>query len=94
MTTMYPQTKTVQNIPFTKHYRGGAYPWGTLSHLTDAQVIDALKAQMGDALTDEGVKELADFASYNPASRSFDYPEQDRLRALLGALNEKQITLG
>lgn len=86
----YPCSLSLDGLTFTKHARGALMPWGELFHLSDDQVRDQLCARL--ALSESSLQRLASFVAVNPRSHSFDYPEEDHLRALLGALRVGLLT--
>lgn len=87
----YPISITLEGQTYTKHTRGALMPWGELFSLSDDQVHEQLRARL--TLSESSIQTLAAFVALNPRSVSFDYPQEDHTRALLGALNVGQLTL-
>lgn len=80
----YPFSITLEGHTFIKHSRGALMPWGELRSLSNDQVLEQLRALL--PLSDQSINTLGSFVSVNPRSHSFDYPEEDHSRSLLGAL--------
>ena len=87
----YPLSISLDGLTFTKHARGALMPWGDLFALSDDQVHEQLRARL--ALSESSLQALVSFVALNHRSLSFDYPQEDRPRALLGALRVGLITL-
>ncbi len=84
---------TINTQTFNKQIsRIGLLPWGDLFPMTDDQVHEALTGLTGiNTISD--LEALADWACLNQPSMSFDFPKEDRLKALLGALRWEYITI-
>ena len=84
---------TLNTQTFSKQtYRIGLFPWCDLFPMTSDEVHAALTSLTNiDNISD--LEALADWACLNQPSMSFDFPKEDRLKALLGALRWEYITL-
>lgn len=81
----FPFTQKIAGMTFTRNERGGApLLWGDLHSMSDAQVKSAIKARLPLGTDDSALQKIAAFATINPSTQTYDYPEQDRERAALG----------
>jgi len=87
----YPLSITLDGHSFTKHSRGALRPWGELHALSDDQVLEQLRVLL--PLSDQNINALASWVAFNSGSQSFDFPEEDHTRALLGALRVGQLSI-
>ena len=80
-------SKTVNKIS-----RIDQLPWGDLFPMTADQVHEALTSLTN--IQDIGVlSHFADWACLNQPSMTFDFPKEDRLKALLGAIRWGYVTI-
>lgn len=86
-------TLTFNNIVFTKHQRLGVMAWGYLREMTQEDVVNSIASLINVSLSSEDIEVIANWACINPPSATYDYPEEDRTRALLGALQEGYVTV-
>lgn len=80
-------SKTVNKIS-----RIGQLPWGDLFPMTADQVHEALTS-LTNIQEIKVLDHFADWACLNQPSMTFDFPEEDRLKALLGALRWGYVTV-
>ena len=81
----FPYSKKIAGMTFTRAQRGGApLLWGDLHSMSDAQVKAQLKARLPLSADDSALSQIAAYATINPSTQTYDYPEQDRERAALG----------
>ena len=84
-------TLTFNNMVFTKHQRLGLMAWGKLREMTQEDVANSIASLIN--VSSEDIEFIANWACINPPSATYDYPEEDRTRALLGALQEGYVTI-
>ena len=89
--SIYPISITLEGHTFTKHSRGALRPWGEHHALSDDQVLEQLRVIL--PLSDQKINTLASWVAFNSGSQSFDFPEEDHTRALLGALRVGQLSI-
>ena len=82
---------TVNNIVFTKHQRLGVMAWGDLREMTQEDVANKIVSLTN--VSSNEIDVIANWACINPPSATYDYPKEDRTRALLGALQQGYITV-
>jgi hypothetical protein len=87
----YPISITLDGHTFTKHFCFPLVLWGELRSLSDDQVLEQLRALL--PISDQKISDLASWVALNPGSQSFDFPEDDHTRALLGALRVGQLSI-
>jgi hypothetical protein len=75
---------TINNKTFIKNQRIAVLPWGDLWAMSDKEVKIELQGATG--LNAESLSVVANWACMNAPSATFDFPECDRERALLGAI--------
>ena len=93
MKTAYPRTTTINEITVRKNKRGALMNWGELHSMSDNDVNTQLIQRLGRSTNNETLRALGAFTAFNPASCSFDYPEEDFTRLLLGALKAGLVSI-
>ena len=88
----YSGHKRSSFIKITKHCRPSLMPWSVLNGIKDESILDFFTVEGGD-LDPHTVVDMADLISVHGPSTSFDYPEGDRLRALLGSVLAGYVTI-
>lgn len=83
----FPLVKKIAGMTFTRAQRGGdPLLWGDLHSMSDAQVKAQIQARLPLHADDSALSQIAAYATLNPGSQTYDYPEQDQERAALGHL--------
>ena len=83
---------TINNVTYSRPQRIGLLPWSDLRAMSTKEVVSALMT-ITQLQTLNDLENLANWASLNAPSMSFDFPKEDRLKALLGALRWGYITI-
>ena len=84
-------TRTFNHVPFTKNQRLDIMAWSALFAMTNQEVYEEIRS-LTNVSCDSTIDAVADWACLNAPSASFDFPESDRTRALLGALQMGYVT--
>jgi hypothetical protein len=84
--------RTFNHVTFTKNQRLDIMAWSVLFAMTDQEVYEEIRS-LTKVNYNHVIDKIANWACLNPTSATFDFPESDRTRALLGALQMGYVTI-